>query len=103
MNPFEKCNICENRGFLMEKRTIEKFEYKFPLHCECAKGKQMANLMPSLKSKYNTNDIIARNKRKAIPSEATISKIKKMISLNFNREGRSQFIKYEVEQEELMA
>lgn len=60
-NNIEKfCDICKDKGFIIDKRIIEKNEYEYSLRCVCKSGHKYANLMHSFERYYTLEQLMVK-------------------------------------------
>lgn len=81
---FKSCKICQGKGFIIDRRTLEKQKYTYTLHCTCDLGEQFKDRMFSFESKYTAKDIITRRlqQRKTPTTEETKNNIRKMLGVH---------------------
>ena len=76
-----KCEVCDSKGFVLDRQIKEKKEYIYALYCSCELGEKYKNDMDSIESKFDIKDIIARRRKqsKVPPRKEVIAKVKAML------------------------
>lgn len=60
VNKENVCDICGNKGFIIDKRIVEDNEFEYSLHCVCSHGNKWESVMFSFEKYYTIEQLLKR-------------------------------------------
>jgi len=54
------CDICKDKGFIMDRRIVDKNEYEYSLHCVCKSAEKWKDIMYCFDRYYTIEQLMAR-------------------------------------------